>query len=171
MAISRFYWAIDGALAGCSRPGKSDSRRGRGEGGYTPEGDPGLDEDLDWLRDQGISAVLSLTETPLRPGALEAHGMAGLHLPIPDMQAPTPAEFERALTFIDQQRGQGHRVAVHCLQGQGRTATILAAYLIRGGMTHDDAVRELRSICPGAIASDQQERALATYARQRDWIL
>ncbi|MEA2597540.1 MAG: hypothetical protein QOF01_4009, partial [Thermomicrobiales bacterium] len=51
-----FYWLIPNCLAGCERPG----RRGRIAGPVEM-----LDADLGWLRQQGIAAVLSLTETPL----------------------------------------------------------------------------------------------------------
>ncbi|HEX2174220.1 MAG TPA: dual specificity protein phosphatase family protein, partial [Dehalococcoidia bacterium] len=136
MAIPGFYWLIEDGLAGCSRPG---GRRARGAAsGPAPSDDlaaisAALDADLAWLRRQGIGAVLSLTETPLLPGALARHCLAELHLPVDDLQAPTPDQFDGALEFIDLQRSIGRSVAVHCLVGQGRTGTILAAYLIRGG--------------------------------------
>src|SRR4051794_30919867 len=68
LAMQRFYWLIDNVLAGCSRPGA-----GR-------DGD--LDRDLAILRGYGIGALLTLTETALPPGALDRHGIAGLHLPV-----------------------------------------------------------------------------------------
>ena len=160
-----FYWLIDGVLAGCSRPGARDRR------GLTGDADAAaaLDADLAWLRGQGVGAVLSLTETPLTEGALERHGLVGLHLPIDDMRAPTPEQFAIALAFIDRQRGLGRRVAVHCLVGQGRTGSILAAYLIRGGLDAEGALRAVRAVCPGAVENPEQERALAEFARRRDW--
>ena len=161
-----FYWLIEGALAGCSRPG---ARGRRDPGGAAMEAT--LDEDLRWLRGQGIEAVLSLTETPLTAGALERHGLVGLHLPIDDMRAPTPEQFRTALAFIDRQRALGRRVAVHCLVGQGRTGSILAAYLIRGGLDAGAALRALRAVCPGAVENPEQERALAEFAARRDWII
>ncbi len=157
-----FYWLIENELAGCPRPG---SRRGR-----TAEGDT-LDADLAWLREQGIGAILSMTETPLDDGALAHHGFETLHLPVDDLHAPTPAQLHYALRFIDEQRARGNRVAVHCLMGQGRTGTVLAAYLIRGGSDAEDALRHLRAVCPGAIGSKEQEQALRAFAAQREWIV
>ena len=55
--------------------------------------------------------------------------------------------------------------------GQGRTGTVLAAYLIRGGLSADDALAEVRAICPGAISSAEQEAALHAFAARRDWII
>lgn len=161
-----FYWLVEGELAGCGLPG----RHGRGLA-WGAEGATTLDEDLAWLRERGIGAVLTLTEAPLLDGALARHGMTGLHLPVPDMAAPTPAQIEAALGFIDRQRALSRRVLVHCLVGQGRTGTILAAYLIRGGLSPDEALRQVRAVCPGAVENDEQQRALAAFAARRDWIV
>lgn len=172
-----FYWLIDGEIAGCSRPGVTQPS---GRGAYRPDDgssqaradpDDALERDLAWLRRQGIRALLSLTETPLRQEAVARHGLATLHLPVPDLHAPAPAQFTRALGFIDGQRALGRPVVVHCLAGQGRTGSILAAYRIRGGATPEEALRELRAICPGAVDNAEQEQALHAFARRRDWIV
>lgn len=163
-----FYWLIEGALAGCPRPG----RGGRANDGAPARRDAvALDEDLGWLRERGIRALLSLTETPLDAGALARHGFATLHLPVDDLHAPTPAQLHYALAFIDAQRALDRAVAVHCLVGQGRTGTVLAAHRIRAGSTPEAALAELRALSPGAIGSPAQEAALHAFARRRDWIL
>jgi atypical dual specificity phosphatase len=151
MALVRFYWLVEGELAGCSRPT--------------------LASDLAWLQEQGIGALLSLTETPLDAALLEASGLQSLHLPIPDLAPPTAEQFLAALEFIDHHRGEGRTVAVHCLMGQGRAGSILAAYLIREGVSSEEALRELRRICPGAVENSAQEHALAAFASRRDWII
>jgi len=132
---------------------------------------PALDDDLAWLREQGIGAVVSLTETPLPIGALARHGLAELHMPVDDLTPPTPDQLQAALAFIDRQRALDQAVAVHCLMGQGRTGTVLAAYRIRAGLTPEAALRELRAVCPGAVGSPGQERALDAFAARRDWIV
>lgn len=162
MAISGFFWLVGDTLAGCSRPG-----------GRSPTGadTSALDHDLAWLRDQGIGAVLSLTETALPADAIARHDLAYLHLPVPDLTPPTPEQFDRALTFVDQQRIAGRAVVVHCLMGQGRTGAILAAYLIRAGATPERALAEIRALCPGAVGTPSQEQALHAYYQRRDWII
>lgn len=164
-----FYWLIEGALAGCGRPGRWSRRDGEGD-------DPAaaataLDDDLRWLRAQGIGAILSLTETPLASAALERHGLATLHLPVDDLAAPTPAQLEAAIAFVDEQRLLGRCVVVHCLVGQGRTGTVLAAYLIRGGLSAALALGEVRAVCRGAVGSAVQEEALQEFATRRTWLL
>ncbi|MDQ2745300.1 MAG: dual specificity protein phosphatase family protein [Chloroflexota bacterium] len=154
----RFYWLCEGVLAGCSRPGGPDS----GEN---------LEGDLSRLRQQGIGAILSLTESPIDESTLARVDLASLHLPIPDLTAPLPAQIDQALRFLDAQRVQGRPVAVHCRMGQGRTGVILAAYLIRNGWTAEDALSHLRTLCPGAISESVQEEGLRTFAAQRAWVL
>jgi atypical dual specificity phosphatase len=153
----RFYWVIENVLAGCSRPGAG------------PDGD--VDRDLAALRGHGVDALLTLTETALPWEALERHGIRGLHLPVDDFQAPTTAQMLDALAFLDEARATGSPVAVHCLAGQGRTGTVLAAYLIRGGLSSEQAIAEVRAICPGAIEASPQTAALADWAAERPWLI
>lgn len=169
-----FYWLLEGRLAGCSRPGVRGGAAGHGWRGAADETPAALDalaEDIMWLRAQGIRAILSLTESPLAAGIAERQGMAEMHLPVDDLSAPTPRQFEHALNFLDEHMARGRAVVVHCLVGQGRTGTVLAAYLIRFGTTPEDAIARLRQVCPGAIGSPEQEQALHAFARRRDWIV
>jgi len=170
--MDRFYWLIENEIAGCSRPG---GRERSGPTGwldhFRPPPTKQMDADLAWLRAQNIGALLTLTEMALEEEALEQHQLEVLHLPVPDMTAPFPEQFQQALDFIDIQRSMGRAVAVHCLMGQGRTGAILAAYLIRRGMSADDAIARLRVICPGAIESEDQKRALHAFEDRRDWVV
>ncbi|MGO8948179.1 MAG: dual specificity protein phosphatase family protein [Ktedonobacterales bacterium] len=167
MAFQRFYWLVEGSVAGCSRPG------GNPAAGRSQADDDlrTLAADLAWLRAQGINALLTLTEMPLDAGTLAAFDIEVLHLPIEDLASPSPAEFLAALDFIDHQRALGRAIAVHCRMGQGRTGSILAAYLIRRGVAPKDALVELRAICPGAVENQYQEQALDAFAARRDWII
>jgi atypical dual specificity phosphatase len=55
---------------------------------------------------------------------------------------------------------------IHCAAGRGRTGTVLAAYILREeNLTADDAIKQIRSIRPGSIQSDQQEIALVMYEK------
>jgi atypical dual specificity phosphatase len=154
--VHRFYWLIEDVLAGCSRPGANGGN---------------VDGDLDTLRDHGVGALLTLTETALPRGALERHGIEGMHLPVDDFHAPTTAQMLDALAFLDRARAAGTPAAVHCLAGQGRTGTVLAAYLIRSGLDADQAVAEVRAVCPGAVEAKPQMVALAEWAAERPWFV
>ncbi|MEJ7763258.1 MAG: dual specificity protein phosphatase family protein [Thermomicrobiales bacterium] len=154
-----FYWLEEGVLAGSRRPG-AGRRMFRDS----------LDQDLDFLRDQGIGAILSLTETPLEERALRKSGIDSTHIPIPDMAAPSGNQIRLALAYIDRHAAERRPVMVHCLVGQGRTGTILAAYLIRAGATTDEALDRVRSVCPRAVENDLQVAALRAFERGRGWL-
>jgi atypical dual specificity phosphatase len=156
--MQRFYWVVDGVVAGCSRPGATGAGMS-------------IESDLRWLTEQGIGALLSLTETPLDALALEGSGVEALHLPVVDLTPPHPGQLLEGLRFIDVQRMHGRATAVHCLQGQGRTGTLLAAYLVRDGMDAEEAVARIRALCPGALSVVEQEEAVRRFARRRDWVL
>ena len=164
--MQSFYWLIEGVLAGCGRPGQ----RQRAHNGAAPAPDP-LAADLSWLKAHGIGALLSLTEEPLQGDVADQSGLLIMHVPIPDLHAPTLGELERALAFIDQQRAAGRAIAVHCLMGQGRTGAVLGAYLIRGGLSAGAALAEVRAACPGAVGSAAQEDFLRDYAAGRAWLI
>ena len=153
--MHRFYWIDEGTLAGSSRPGASAELR----------------EDLAFLQSQGIEAVLTLTETPLDPWALEDRQLTSLHVPIADMTAPQPVTFRRLWRSSTSRERLGRAVVVHCLAGQGRAGSILAAWLIRRGSTAQEALAHLREVCPGAVENDEQEAALEVFARSRAWMV
>jgi atypical dual specificity phosphatase len=174
MAVPGFYWLDEGRLAGCGRPGgrRGDGFHGGGGFGLPPApDDPTLDQDLAWLRDIGIGAVLTLTEGELPEAALARHGLEGRHLPVPDLAAPTPEQIRLALAFLDWHHADGRAVAVHCRMGQGRTGTVLAADLIRRGVAPAAAIDEVRAVCPHAVESPSQARALHEFAAERGWLL
>lgn len=152
----RFYWLIEGSLAGCSRPGAWGAS---------------IDLDLAELKANGIRAILSLTEHPLDGGALARHRFDALHIPVDDFHAPTTSQMLAALGFIDDAVAANQAVAVHCLAGQGRTGTILAAYLLRGDQSAADVIATLRAVCPGAIESPPQVQALHDWANERPWMI
>src|SRR6266700_2246231 len=125
-----FYWVIDGLLAGCPRPGGRESGNPfeSKKAGLSEEG-ARLDDELTWLEEHGVGAVLSMTETPLAAATLAKHTLTVRHLPVPDMTSPTTGPLIRALEFIDEQHTLGKAAVVHCLMVQGRTGTVFAAYL------------------------------------------
>ena len=64
-------------------------------------------------------------------------------MPIPDLSTPQPAEVTRILDTIDAAIAAGRRVYVHCWGGIGRTGTIVGCYLVRHGLTGDQALAEI----------------------------
>jgi atypical dual specificity phosphatase len=159
--MERFYWVVPNLLAGASRPGARRASSDR----------QALRDDLDFLSDQVIAAIISLTESSLDLQVIDEYGFDCLHLPVIDFTPPSAAQIRTALDFIDGHLTAQRPVVVHCAAGQGRAATMLAAYLIREGRTPDEAVTQLRVVCDRAVENELQLAALAAFADERGWLL
>lgn len=139
-----FHWLVPGRLAGCPMPGA-----------MLP-----LDHDLGLLRTVGVTVLVNLTEKPMIQTAIPAHGLRTLHMGVEDRNAPPLMWMKMLLVKIDRLIRQGEVVAVHCLAGLGRTGTVLGAWLVREGLTAEEALRRLRAIEPGFVQSRVQEELL-----------
>jgi len=134
-----FSWLVDGAVAGMARPRAIDA---------------------EWLRAHGITAILSLTMDP--PEGFEDWEV--LHCPIPDMTPPSLDQLMQAVGFMAEAVRQGGAVVTHCTAGIGRTGTVLAAFLVAGGLGAEDAIRAVRDARPGSIETLGQEAVVARFA-------
>ncbi len=135
-----FSWVEQPKLAGLARPWSLD--------------------ELHWLRQQGIDVLISLIETPLRRDWINDAGLMVVHEPVPDMTAPTLEQLQRCLSVIENAHQQNMGVAVHCAAGQGRTGTVLAAYLVTKNHSAQDAIDTIRSLRPGSIETSDQVQIL-----------
>ncbi|MFP4248204.1 MAG: dual specificity protein phosphatase family protein [Armatimonadota bacterium] len=115
--------------------------------------------DLDVLEEEGICAIVSLTESA-PPELIGAARFRTLHLPIEDMTPPEREQIERFVEFVDRHSGDGCAVGVHCLAGLGRTGTMIACYLVTRGRSADDAIEEVRRKRPGSVQTELQEQAI-----------
>ena len=156
-----FSWMVEGELAGMGRPGIEFSPGA--DGGTSPEA--WLEADLQGLAEAGVGALVSLTEAPLDGEAVRAFGLDLLHLPIRDMAAPGPEDVARFVAFVEGSLEAGRPVGVHCLVGRGRTGTMLACYLVKGGCGPGEAIFRVREARPGSIETAAQEDAVFDYAR------
>jgi atypical dual specificity phosphatase len=147
MVLLNFSWLEDDSIAGCAYPND--------------------DAALADLAALGISLVINLAERAHDPVALDRHGLVELHLPVPDFTPPTPEQLESGVAAIERTHAAGRRVAVHCAAGLGRTGTLLAAYLVRGGMAPAEAIAQVRARRPGSIETPDQRAAVEAYARRR----
>jgi atypical dual specificity phosphatase len=129
-------------------------------------------KDLRSLREQGVGAIISLTEQPLTafktitPDVFGALDIMYLHIPIPDQHPPTSEQAHVILRFIKLMRERRRAVFVHCHAGVGRTGTILHLYYLARGMSLAEAREQVRRRRPQSmLLSDQQRAFLSDYAR------
>ena len=130
------------------------------------------------LRAAGITHVLDLREeaewAAPRFGheAIEAMAKMGInrmHIPIVDMGAPQPLDFDRANAWIDKALAQSNaKVYLHCRAGMERTAAIaLAFWIAREGISYDAAFRNLKGKRPIFKPLPGQERAVKEWMAAR----
>ena len=150
MGLANFSWLIEGRLAGSARPGALGTE----------------EEDLHFLQEQGIRAIITLCGRTCQPELVEKYGLVVKHLPVADFEAPSPEIIEKAVGYIERRLANHEPVLVHCQVGLGRTGTILACYLVHRGMEPRQALAHLRRLRPGSVEVKIQERAVLHYYRK-----
>ena len=120
--------------------------------------------DLQYIAEQEIALLVTLTEEPMSDAALAEAGLVGLHLPIEDFHAPTLEQQEAFVRAVRERERLGDKVGVHCLAGLGRTGTMLATWLVWSGMEAEAAITEVRMVRPGSIETLEQEDAVRRFA-------
>ncbi len=131
--MRNFRWQIKGVLAGSNIPKK---RR-----------------DLVFLVEEGIRVIVSTTEKPLTPDAVEflrSQGVTYHHQPVIDHTPPRLEQLEWFVKLVDEYRAKGLPVLVHCKAGCGRAGTFLTAYLIHSeNLDADNALQKMRKLFRG----------------------
>jgi atypical dual specificity phosphatase len=143
--LAHFRWQLSGKLAGVSFPHSLQA--------------------LAFLKEEGINAIVSLSETPPPPDLLARLGLQAAHVPLADCAAPTISQVEQAIGCINRFLEHTLSVAVHCGAGLGRTGTILACYLVWQGASAQNALLYVRQREAGSVETAEQEAIIAQYER------
>lgn len=141
-----FSWLIQDEIAGMAHPASTIN-------------------DFESLRDDGIDAIVSLTENPLNKPLIEEFGFEYIHIPIEDLSVPTMEQIEDFIAFASRMRNEGKKIVVHCGAGIGRTGTMLACYLVSKGYTAEESIAEVRLKRPGSIETNEQVEIVYRYER------
>jgi atypical dual specificity phosphatase len=130
-------------------------------------GRPNSLEELQWLRQQGIEILVSLTEEPPARQWINEAGLMLFHVPVEDMQPPGQDQLEKTIAAIGRAHERQMGVGVHCGAGLGRTGVILACYFVTKDLSAKNAVARVRRLRPGSIETDEQEETVTEFARRR----
>jgi hypothetical protein len=105
----------------------------------------------------GVTGIINMRIHSVYTEA-QYEGVSYLHLPTLDNTPPSLELLIKGADFADTEIKKGGKIYIHCRQGLGRGPTMTIAYLLKTGLTYDDAfklVQKVRTFInprPGQIA-------------------
>jgi protein-tyrosine phosphatase len=115
---------------------------------------------MNTLRKLGVTAVVNMRMHSVHKD-IAVKGLSILNLPTPDRHAPSLADLQKGVRFIESEIKRDGKVYIHCKYGEGRGPTMAITYLIYSGMTYDDAytlVKNVRTfISPTKVQIDRMK--------------
>ena len=134
-------------------------------------GAPTYGRDYRELLRHGITAVVDMrAERHADPAFFDEHDIAHRQYRVPDVTVPDEDVLTDAVDWIAARILEGRVVLIHCAKGRGRSATVLAAYLMDAqGMTFDEVDDLLTVRRPLVKLQDRHRQVLESWiARRRE---
>lgn len=131
-------------------------------------GAPTYDRDYDFIVEHSINAVVDVrAERQDDLEHFERNGIDFIKLEVLDVMVPPPEALDAGTEFMDRHIQSGDTVLVHCAKGRGRSATMVAAYLMRyRGYDYDQARALLVERRPLVNLQGRHQRALDSWIKQ-----
>ena len=131
-------------------------------------GAPTYKRDYDFLLASDIKAVLNVRAERQDDYELyRQNGIDYLQIKTLDVMVPSPEDLDEGVAFIHKHVEADEPVLIHCAKGRGRSATLLAAYLMRyEDMTYDEARSFMAAKRPLVNLQGRHRRALESWIDQ-----
>jgi atypical dual specificity phosphatase len=132
-------------------------------------GAPTYGRDYRELRRHGITAVVDMrAERQADVEYYDKHDIAHRRFRVPDVTVPDHDTLTDAVDWISDRILEGRTVLIHCAKGRGRSATVLAAYLMdTQGMTFDEVDDLLTRKRPLVKLQDRHRQVLESWIATR----
>ena len=131
-------------------------------------GAPTYERDYDFLLDNGISAVVDMRAEREDDLALfDRNDIDHIKLRVLDVMVPPPEMLDVGTEFMERHIRSGDSVLVHCAKGRGRSATMVAAYLMRfRGYSYEQARQLMIERRPLTNLQSRHQRVLEAWIKQ-----
>lgn len=139
LPFAESYWVLPGQFLAGEYPGGTD--------------EPGTIRRLQALIKCNISVFFDFTEKEdvwfpypqllLKEASEYGRTVVYKNYPITDFSAPDEQTVKQILDAIDSELSAGKTIYAHCVAGRGRTGTIVGCYLVRHGLTGEQALQQI----------------------------
>jgi len=165
--ISESYWVEPGRLLAGEYPGHSDDEHARKRIAALVKA--GFNTFIDLTKANEMSPYLNIL---IEQSQAYHVNVKHQRFPIRDFGLPTPEQMLSILDMIDAELQAGKKIYLHCWGGIGRTGTTVGCYLVRGGKTGEDALRQLAEWWKSVPKSFYHQHSPETYEQMefvRNW--